>query len=63
MGRKSSCVTCTVLIVRNSSGGVSSTKTRLDSSFAPTGPIQRQRPAMKPMAIRRTTGMSAERTG
>src|SRR5512133_1560309 len=63
IGRKSSCATCTVLMVRNSSGGVITTNTRLDRSFTPPAPIHRMRPARKPTAMRMTTGTRALRTG
>ena len=61
-GLKLSCSTCTVLMVRNNSAGVSTMKTRLDRSLVASARTQPSRPAMKPMAISRTTGNREDST-
>jgi hypothetical protein len=62
-GRKSSCCTWTWLMVRNSKAGPSSRNTRFDRSFTASDRIQPRRAAVNPMAINRTTGVSAWKTG
>ena len=49
-------------MVRNSSAGVSSKKTRLDKSLIASARIQPSRPTMKPAAINKTTGKSEAKT-
>ena len=44
-GRRSSVSTCTPLMVRNSSAGISSRKTRLERSLTADSRIQSRRPA------------------